>query len=409
VENGLCIGCGLCESLAGSARIEVAMTDGGRERPIVRSAPDPAALRTIDAVCPGLQVRGADRRRLPPGVAVDPVWGPVARLGRCHARDPQVRFKAASGGVLSALAGFLLDSGRVELVLHVAASREAPMRSAAHVSFDRAQVIEGAGSRYGPAAALRGLCEILDGNRTFALIGKPCDVSAVRNLARSDQRVDERMRYALAFVCGGASTLGPSHDVLARFGIAEGELREFRYRGRGNPGPTALATADGRRFELTYDEMWSGDESSWQLQSRCKICPDAIGEAADLVAADAWPGGSPPAGGDDGFNAVIVRTRAGSELFDAAVAAGALTVCGPLALRELDDCNPHQVTRKKAVAARLAAVRAAGGRVPRVRGLRVARLALRNSPRRNIAEFRGALRRARSGRFGEPPARREQP
>jgi coenzyme F420 hydrogenase subunit beta len=308
--------------------------------------------------------------------------------------------------VLSALGQFLLDSGRVELVVHVAASRTAPMRSIGHVSFERAHVMEGAGARYGPAAALRNFCEILDGGRAFALIGKPCDVTAVRNLARIDARVDAQMRYALAMVCGGASVLGASHDVLARFGVEERELRLFRYRGHGNPGLTALETADGRSFALTYGEMWSGDETSWQLQSRCKICPDAIGEAADLVAGDAWPGGS-PAADDEGFNAVLVRTGAGLELFDAAVEAGALTVCGPLAMRELDDFNPHHVARKRAVGSRLAGIRAAGGAVPRVRRLRIGRLTWRNSPRANLAEFRGAFRRSRSGQFGERPPRRE--
>ena len=382
------------------------MTDAGRERPFVRSPPDAATLRMINAVCPGARVSGADSRRLPSDVTHDPVWGPIAQLVMCHASDPRVRHEGSSGGVLTALARYLLDSGRVELVLHVAASRSAPMRSIAHVSFDRATVMAGIGSRYGPAAPLCNLCEILDSGRQFALIGKPCDVSAVRNLARVDPRVERQMPYALAMVCGGASMLGASWDALSRFGVDERELALFRYRGHGNPGPTAFETVDGRRFALTYDEMW-GDESRWQLQSRCKICPDAIGESADIVASDTWPGGTPSAD-DEGFNAVLARTSAGLELFDAAVHAGAITVCAPLTIRELDDFNPHQVVKKQAVASRLAAIRTAGGPIPRVRGLRIGRLAWRNSWRANVAEFRGAFRRSRSGRFGEAPPQRER-
>jgi coenzyme F420 hydrogenase subunit beta len=407
VESGLCIGCGLCESVAGRRCIEVAMTDSGRERPIVIEPPDAATLRVINAVCPGVSVRGADPQRIPRAAQHDVVWGPIARLVRCHASDPRVRHEGSSGGALSALAQFLLDSGRVELVLHVAASRTAPMRSIGHVSFERAQVLEAAGARYGPAAPLRNFCEILDDGRAFALIGKPCDVTAVRSLARIDARVDAQMRYALSMVCGGASVLGASRDVLARFGVEERELRLFRYRGHGNPGLTALETADGRRFALTYEEMWTADEATWQLQSRCKICPDAIGEAADLVASDAWPDGTPPED-DEGFNALIVRTGAGLELFDAAVAAGALTVCDPVPIRRLDEFNPHQVVKKKAIAARLAGIRAAGGRAPKVRGLRVGRLASRNSPPANLAELAGAFRRSRRGLFGESPPLRER-
>ncbi|TIU81728.1 MAG: coenzyme F420 hydrogenase, partial [Mesorhizobium sp.] len=39
VENGLCIGCGLCRSMAGRD-IEMVMTPEGRERPVARKALD---------------------------------------------------------------------------------------------------------------------------------------------------------------------------------------------------------------------------------------------------------------------------------------------------------------------------------------------------------------------------------
>ena len=54
----------------------------------------------------------------------------------------------------------------------------------------------------------------------FALIAKPCDIAAVRNLARIDSRVDRYLRYALTFVCGGASDLTKSEEVVSEFGIA---------------------------------------------------------------------------------------------------------------------------------------------------------------------------------------------
>jgi coenzyme F420 hydrogenase subunit beta len=399
VQSGLCIGCGLCESVAGRERLELVTTADGRERPVVRGALDKSTLRAINSVCPGTRIAGADPRAVAAGAVIDPLWGPLATVVRAYATDPVVRYRAASGGVLSALAQFLLASGRVELVVHVSASSQAPMRSVRHLSFDRIEVLEASGSRYGPAAPLRDFHSVLDRGCPFALVGKPCDVGAVRNLALIDARVGQMMRYALSMICGGASELGKSEDVLERFGVAEDELALFRYRGHGNPGPTRIETRDGRSHELTYAQMWE-DEATWRLQSRCKICPDAIGEAADLVAGDTWPDGTPN-GDDEGFNSVLVRTAAGAELFDAAVQAGAITVSEPLAARQLDWFNPHQVAKKRAVGVRVAALRAVGNPVPRVRRLRIARLALRAGPRTFVREFRGTLARRRAGRLGE--------
>ena len=401
VAGGLCIGCGLCEGLA-PEQIEMVMTPEGRERPRLRRPLDAPTWRRIEAACPGTRIDGVPRASVPARASVDPVWGPIIRLVKAHAADPDVRYRGSSGGVLTALGQYLLESGRVEAIVHVAASREAPMRSTGQVSFDRVQVLESAGSRYGPAAPLRDLMTIVERGRPFALIGKPCDVGAVRNLARTEPRLAAQMRYALAMLCGGASDLEKSRAVLTQFGLRENELSLFRYRGYGSPGLNRIQTHDGRGVTVTYQEMWE-DEAGWRIQPRCKICPDAIGEVADIVAGDMWPGGEPP-DNDDGYNAVFVRTEVGAELFESAVAAGVLEVGDPIPVRRMDDFQPHQVEKKRAVAARLAGMRAAGAPVPRVRDLRIGHLARRSGLRTAFHQFRGAYRRTRRGRFSEPLA-----
>jgi coenzyme F420 hydrogenase subunit beta len=408
VEGGLCIGCGLCQALAGPDHIQVTMTPEGRERPIVLSPLDEPTLARINAVCPGVRVEGADPSMHDPDAPVDAVWGAVERLAIGHAGDEDVRHRASSGGVLTALGQYLLTSGRVKFVVHVSASKSEPMRSQRRLSFDAASVMDGAGSRYGPAAALVDFTTLLDREEPFALIAKPCDLSAVRNLGSYDPRVDRFMRYALAFVCGGASELTKSEEVLEEFGVAERELSLFRYRGHGHPGPTRLETQDGRAFEMTYQRMWEV-ESTWRIQARCKICPDALGDSADVVAFDAWAGGG-PTGEADGANGIMVRTRRGLELYDAALAAGALVQePGEVTFRDLDAYQPHQVRKKRAVWARLAGMAAAGHPVIATHGLRLEDCARLNTLAENLAEARGARRRAANGRLTEVPATARQP
>jgi coenzyme F420 hydrogenase subunit beta len=243
---------------------------------------------------------------------------------------------------------------------------------------------------------------ILDRGEPFALVAKPCDVTAVRNLAKSDARVDRLMRYALTFLCGGASDLTKSEEVLQGFGIREEELALFRYRGFGNPGPTRAETKDGRDFEISYQQMWE-DESKWMIQPRCKICADPIGESADLVASDVWPGGG-PTGEDAGFNGIIARTAKGVELFEAAKAAGAIVIEREIGFRDLDIFQPHQVRKRRAIWARFVGMKAAGRPTPDTDGLRLTEIAKQNSVAENLVEARGARTRARTGRLGEPAA-----
>ncbi|MEM7346391.1 MAG: Coenzyme F420 hydrogenase/dehydrogenase, beta subunit C-terminal domain [Chloroflexota bacterium] len=400
VENGLCIGCGLCESIAGTDTAKIVMTPEGRQRPFEYIPLTSNTLTNIQAVCPGTHIEGLPETLITPDTTIDPVWGPYLRIERGYAADPDVRFRGSTGGVLTALAIYLLESGKVDFIAHVAASKERPMRTERHLSFNRADVLAAAGSRYGPAAPLVDFIQLLERQQPFAFIGKPCDITAVRNLAQHDSRVNEYCRYLLTLVCGGASELGKSQAILDDFGLTEDELSVFRYRGYGNPGKTRIETKDGRAFELNYNDMWD-DEGKWQLQFRCKICPDAIGEGADLAASDVWPGGG-PTGEDSGFNGIIARTQIGLTLMESAIKEGALVIDQALTPRDMDNFQPHQVRKKKAVWARLAGLRQAGQITPQVSGLRIDSLARKNGLPNNLAEARGTLQRADEGRTREP-------
>ena len=244
---------------------------------------------------------------------------------------------------------------------------------------------------------------ILSRGEPFALIAKPCDVNAVDNLARHDVRVSRLLRYRLALVCGGASDLTKSEELLAQFGVTEDQLRLIRYRGYGNPGPTRGETEDDRAYEVSYRQLWE-DESKWMIQPRCKICPDAIGEAADIVASDMWSGGG-PTGEDEEFNGIIVRTHRGRELFEAASTAGAIILDGKIGFRDLDLVQPHQLRKKRAVWARFAGMQAAGLPVPQTSRLRITSCARLKSLEENLNEARSARDRAKQGRLGEPKPR----
>lgn len=401
VENGLCVGCGLCQALAGKDRVEFVMTPEGRERPVERKTIAPQAWRRILRTCPGARVAGAAPEAGGPA-PTDRIWGPYTRVCLGFAADPEVRFRAASGGVLTALAAHLIDAGKVAFVLQVRASSRRPARTETVLSRDAAAVIGAAGSRYGPATPLAEVARALRRGEPFALVGKPCDVGALRLLAAEDRRVARHCKAMLALVCGGASEFRKTRDLLAELQVGEDEVSLLRYRGYGNPGRTRVETRDGRAFEKTYLDMWE-DESRWRVQNRCKICPDAIGEAADVAAADYWPGGS-PSGEDAGFNSIIARTAAGRELLEQAEAGGAIKIVKELTVRDMDATQPHQVRKKEAVWARLAGMRAAGHPVPEVEHLRVKEIARRRPLPALLAEARGARTRVRRGRMSEPPA-----
>jgi coenzyme F420 hydrogenase subunit beta len=399
VTQGFCMGCGLCQSIAGLENIRLTMNAEGGERPVVVGAVDDKTLELINAACPGIHAEGyvhetwieADL----PAPELHPIWGPTRWMGTGHASDPWVRHHASSGGALSALGLYLLSSGKVDFILHVEALKTQPTRSIRTLSFDAAQVMEASGSRYGPAAPLTDFKAVLDRGQPFAFIGKACDITAIRNYAKFDPRVDQLLKYTANFYCGGVSEFGKTMDYVRKQGWAETDIAHLRYRGDGCPGPMVMRTHAGEEFTVSYNEMWE-DEARWQLMFRCKICPDSIGDLADITVADVWPGGKPITDGI-GFNGFIARTARGQALMEDMIRDNAVTITEPLDYDGLELAQGSHMYKKQSITPRLAAMRDQGLVVPAFEDLRLDQAAAMLTEAERQNNYDGMLRRLHAG------------
>lgn len=393
VEGQLCSGCGLCAGISGGA-ITMRMAAPGYARPHQFAPIDARTEATIAAACPGSTVAPwAD------GPNRHPFWAPARITATGHATDAEVRHSGASGAALSGLLIHALDSGMVDRVLHVEADPAAPTGNRMRWSRNRDEVIAGAGSRYAASSPLAGIDAALAEGGRFAFVGKPCDVSALRQLAKSDPRVAAHVPFMLSFYCGGLPSAEGADRIIRAMGLAPEEVTSFRYRGNGWPGLTVARTASGEIGEMRYADSW-GRHLSRQVQFRCKICPDAIGGVADVACADAWYGddsGYPTFEELDGRSLIQVRSEAGEALYRSALAAGALAV-DPLDISEIEKMQPFQATRKRVISSRTAACRVLLQPVPRMHGLDVGRAARLAPLAEKARNFFGTLNRLRRRR-----------
>lgn len=384
----LCAGCGLCVGVARDA-LGLETVAPGYARPVATAPVPVRAQARIEAACPGRVVAP-----WPHAPHRHPVWGPYHRCMAGHATNPDVRHRASSGGAVSALAIHALETGLVERVLHIEADPDHPTRNRTKWSRNSAEIVDGAGSRYAASSPLETIDEALAQGGSFAFIGKPCDVSALRLLATVDARVAACVPLMLSFFCAGLPSHAGADRIITKMGLEPQDVRHFRYRGYGWPGLTRAETHDGRVAEMRYADSWGG-ELSKQVQFRCKICPDAVGGVADIACADAWYGGEsgyPQFEEQGGRSLIMSRTPAGDALLGAALAAGAV-VAEPLAIDEIDLMQPGQARRKRLVAARLAACRTLAQPVPAMAGLDVVRAARRAGIRESVQNWLGTARR----------------
>lgn len=395
VEKGnLCCGCGGC-ALVAAGKITMGYQDPGFLRPRQKALLGDSEDQMIFDICPGLG------QTVEPGTRIDDVlWGPYQSMHTGYATDEAIRFSGSSGGALTALAFFLLDSGRVDQVIQTGADPDMPIGNISVLSQTGDEVKRAAGSRYAPSAPLSGLEPLLRSDKTFAFVGKPCDVAALRALARHDARVDARIPFMLSFFCAGVPSRESGVAVLKALGTDLPEVRAFRYRGNGWPGFATATLADGRELSMSYHESWGGILSG-HVQHRCKICADGTGAAADLVCADAWEcdeRGYPIFDEGDGISLVVSRTNKGEALRAAATEQGFLKTV-PFDAKKLEQMQPGQTRRRRALLARLAGLRSLGIPIPRYEGLHIRAAARQNTLSSNLKNYLGMLRRAMRARL----------
>ena len=388
MRDDLCTGCGLCAGLAPSS-VRMTVAEPGFARPEQTGAIDDMCEERIASACPGNAVAPWSNAPMR-----DPVWGPAIRVMTGHSTDPDIRFNGSSGGAVSALAQLALANGMVDRVLQITADPEMPTRNVLLWATTREQIISGAGSRYAPSSPLSQIADALDQPGRFAFVGKPCDVSALRLLAKADARVDKKIPLMLSFFCAGVPSHAAADQVIEAMALDPDRVVNFRYRGQGWPGLTRAVTTDGSVGEMRYAESW-GRHLSRQVQFRCKICPDGVGGVADIACADAWygdEGGYPSFEEVDGRSLIMSRTAKGDALLSDAIAKGAIETV-PLEMGEIAQMQPGQTRRKRALRARLAACQARGRSRPVMNELDIDRAAAGMPLLKQLREMLGTWRR----------------
>lgn len=371
VAGGNCSGCGACTLI--DERLTMELDADGFSRPVLRDvlAKDDRRgldVKLFDQVCPGRHVSA----KSPEGSRRDPVFGSAVSVWSASAVDPEMRFRGSSGGTLTALASWLLATGRATQVVGAAMDRTTPTLTESVTLGVDDDVLRTSGSRYAPVS-VAGNPDALRGDS--AVIAKPCEASALAALV--ERRGLERP-IILSFFCAGTPSQHATDQLVRELGLDPSKLSLLRYRGHGWPGRFTAEDQEGRAGSVDYDESW-GRALGPTMQWRCKVCPDGVGESADVAAGDFWQSderGYPIFDEGDGTSVLIARTVRGHQLLCEAIDQGILQA-EPLDIRRLYPVQPLQVERRTTLIGRLIGARLAGRPVPRYDGFGLSRLGAR--------------------------------
>jgi len=344
IKHKACIGCGLCQAVDIKKRVSMQIEADGFYYPTGALVKDDDKL--IRKICPGKNVRLDEYGGL---------WGVVKETYDGWALDSEVRNNGSSGGVLSAICIELLERKEITAVLHVGSDEENPKLNSLHISRTREDVLKRCSSRYAPADVFSRIKNFLELDEVYAFVGKPCDITAMQAFLETHPQYQSKVKIYLSFFCAGIPSYRGTDALLEK----NKKLTSLKYRGNGWPGYFTAKYSDGSETKMSYLESW-GNVLGRYVNFRCKICPDGIGLAADIVAADSWKtkDGYPDFKEQDGRNFIIVRTDLGKKILQQCVENETIHV-EPLNINSINSKQPYQHNRRRTLGWRIAGVQIA--------------------------------------------------
>lgn len=384
VNNNLCLGCGLCSSVLGKDKCEIKLTEKGFYVPSLKATTTSQEDKTIKQICPGIHVETESH---------EGVWGSMKSIAEAWSADASIRHKAASGGVITSLAIYLVKSHKVDAVLQVGVRDDSYLYNELKVSRTREDILHNAQSRYAPALVFENIKQILDSsNETYAFIGKPCDMAAMQNLCRESPQYKNRIKYYLSIFCAGMPSYNATIKTWQQSGHTDEPLK-LKYRGEGWPGNFKAEFADGTGYQISYNESW-GKILGKNLGFRCKICPDGIGMLADIAVGDSWntKDGYPDFTESEGRCFCMIRTDTGSELMKDAAQLGYIE-SKELDIKNIKYQQKYQYNRRKLTGWRVLPVQIITGGLLKFKGLGIVKQALTANIKEGINNAIGTYNR----------------
>ncbi len=330
LKKGLCVGCGAC---AGLCPYLLAWRDG-----VIKLHDCDLIKGRCFAYCPRGEVDLASvHRAVFGGEYQDIELGPLKRIVAARALDEDLRARAQSGGVVSALMSLALREGLIQAA--VLTARRDDLLPQGRVVRRPDEVASMAGSSYvtGPTLAALNQGPWAKGER-IGLVGLPCQVLSLgqmRAAGPDKQAPVEQVTLIIGLFCTWALAHQPFFDFLHRR-LNHAAIRKLDI----TPPPQRLLQVftDAGQTDIPLDEIRSF------IRPGCAVCLDMTAELADVSVGTLE--------GRAGWNTVVIRTRAGEELLKRAEVMGVLEV-EALPSENLNHLKEASILKKKRALAAL--------------------------------------------------------
>lgn len=379
-----CTGCGLCSAI--NPNIKLKMNSDGFFRPDCAEK----ELQSYEKYCLAYGKNNDCYDR-------DVIWGRFEKVFLGYSTDFNIRHRASSGGMLTAILNYLLEERLIDGVIHSIKDETKPWRTVTVCTEQISDLLERSGSRYTQSSPLKDIFSLIEKNKKYAFVGKPCDVAVLKNYFETDPMLQNQIIYTFSFFCAGIPSELAEKRLIEKMGSSMDKVKDLNYRGNGWPGLTTIIEKEGKVLELEYEKSW-GQVLGRDICKMCRFCMDGVGEFADISCGDAWyvENGKPDFSEHEGRNVVFARTKKGLQLLENVRNKGYVYIEEYPDIDEIKIYQKYQYERRATMFEKTLAMRICGREVPRYSLLKLKRIKSDVSMKKRWNIFKGTLKRIKN-------------
>ncbi|MCF6330763.1 MAG: Coenzyme F420 hydrogenase/dehydrogenase, beta subunit C-terminal domain [Sulfurimonas sp.] len=202
-----------------------------------------------------------------------------------YSLDEEHRFEAATAGVATEIAAYLLETKKIDGV--VSSYQNDNNEIITKIFTDIGEIKKTRGSIYRQVSLLNGLVEKIEkGNyKKLLLIGLPCHIAGLKTLHKTNKYLKKNVEFiTIALFCKQTKT--EEFSDFERAILKAKANQKIDYRGKGWPGVTRIEGGDSLPFNnIKIGLSWSTFAFTPEY---CFACSDPLGVEADISIGDAW-------------------------------------------------------------------------------------------------------------------------
>lgn len=337
VNQYLCHSCGSCFASCGHDSISYKNTLGGYLFPEINYDTCTNCGLCYD-VCPGDHFTDYLKKQ----TADDPFVGNIISSYVGKATDERIYKNSQSGGVVTALLKYLLESGEISAAIVTGMNTDSNSYSEAKIVTTVGELISAQKSKYVPTTinSLMQKIEKVDG--TIAMVGLSCHMHGLENLLTIKRKLKNKI-IKIGLICDRVMT-STSIDFLSQK-ITDKKIKDFVFRDTLNtsyPGNITITEEDGNIKIL--DKKSRMMMKDYFTPARCLLCFDKMNIYADIVVGD--PHGVNGVDSLNGESLVLVRTDKAKEMLNRVIDSDEI-VLRPISVDEAIKGQTIDAKRKK--------------------------------------------------------------